>query len=495
MMFIAGQICASILVAESISAAPIHADWSLDNSGDAGQGTFSNVGGVPDFEFVITGDFDPTKSAVREDFYRNTVWDHLFGSGHKQESLGFGKDPSSDLKISVMTIRFDSPVEGSMLAIALTDLEGEDAILGASLGGVAIPTAQVAGWFQGLFDSRGGLNFPSGFDTQHAALVAQMDPDGLLSDESLGYLNPNTESASGWFIPNQPIDQLTITYRDRSGGPASIRVYMAVAEEPIVNPPSLREFLKPIAVSNGPLYEPTVVDFGALTGEITYEFFLKPTKTASRATLAGDGQWSIGLDSSTKKVGLFGPDGFEALFPGSGNRFEYGKDIHIIIGSYLSPHPNARPNATLYINGEAGRSVFDPRLAHVSGMVSLMASGPNFLFPMKSGSILHGWAVYDVPVWAAERAALSREPFRYERPEIADLPKILKISRSTEGSIGLEIFGAGEDSQPNLEYSTDLESWKRIATGVATFFEDTDPARVGRSAGYYRLTDGAEQIR
>ena len=62
-------------------------------------------------------------------------------------------------------------------------------------------------------------------------MVAEFDPDGLLSDEVLSPPS-GTESASAWFIPDAPFDLLTIEHRNRFGGAASMHVYLAVVPEP-----------------------------------------------------------------------------------------------------------------------------------------------------------------------------------------------------------------------------------------------------------------------
>jgi hypothetical protein len=225
------------------ASAATYADWTA-TSADGGTGTFNGVGGVPDFTFTLTGDFDTTKTAIDDDdVFDNSSWEATFGEGDNQESLRFGAfviGTLGDPLITPLTISFASPVNPSLLAFAVTDLELEDAVIGASLGGSPIPDATVAGWFQFLFDSKPGTggspHLPSGFDATNVAVVAEHDPDGLLSNEPVnpfGGNTANTESASAWFIPDTEFDTLTITHRYRGNvGSGSMHVYMAAVPEP-----------------------------------------------------------------------------------------------------------------------------------------------------------------------------------------------------------------------------------------------------------------------
>jgi hypothetical protein len=231
------------LTAAKASAEERYADWTVI-SGTNGTGTFNGVAEMPDFTFIITGNPDPASTLVDDDdVFDNSTWEANFGEGDNQESLRFGKTASPNLTISILTITFSSPVNPSGIwAFAVTDLEGEDAVIGASLAGNPIADAVVASWFQELFDSNPatqGLDLPSGFDADNVAVVAEFDPDGLLSDEILfnfipvAVQNGGTESASAWFVPNTPIDTLTITHRNRYGGAASMHVYIAATDTPI----------------------------------------------------------------------------------------------------------------------------------------------------------------------------------------------------------------------------------------------------------------------
>lgn len=225
------------------SAVSMYADWTLI-SGTDGTGTFDGVAGMPDFTFTLTEDVTPSDTEIDDDdIFDNTVWEALFGEGDNQESLRFGS-PGQDgsdnglLTNSTLTLTFDAPVDPlGTWAFAVTDLEREDAVISASLGGVPVPDKTVASWFRQLFDSQpatdGSPHLPSGFDAANVAVVAEVDTDGLLSDENFGDLSPGgTESASVWFIPSTPIDALTITHRNRFGGRSSMHVYAVVRPDP-----------------------------------------------------------------------------------------------------------------------------------------------------------------------------------------------------------------------------------------------------------------------
>ena len=213
-----------------------YADWTLTAHG-RGVGTFEGSHDMPDFTFdVVRPNVGFSMSVESGDDFDCVPWESRFGEGNGQESLrlrSLREESPLTPAITTLTINFESPTPSGW-AFAVTDLETEDAVIGASFDGSPIPDARVAGWFRGLFDSMGGVyNLPSGFDAANVAVVAQKDADGLLSNEAVGF--GGTESASAWFAPDTPIDTLTITHRNRYGGGglggyASMHVYLAVPE-------------------------------------------------------------------------------------------------------------------------------------------------------------------------------------------------------------------------------------------------------------------------
>ncbi|MEZ5325626.1 MAG: hypothetical protein R3F19_11250 [Verrucomicrobiales bacterium] len=465
-------------------AVPVYVDWSVDRAGTSGSGTFNGVGGMPDFLFTITGDFDSASTSVFKEDFRNIVWEHLYGSGRLQESLRFGRNPSAKIDMAVMTIDFETPVDPSSFAIALTDLEGEDAIIGASLRGVPIPNARIAKWFQGLFDSTGGVNFPSGFDATNAAIVAQVDSDGLLSDEIFDH--PSSESASGWFLPNESVDSLTITFRNRAGEAASMHVFMAAAPEPVSSPPSVREVLGMVAGSVGPIVGPTVVDFGHLPGATTYEFAFTAIRDGDSTAIAGDGHWAIKLEQVAQEgvVGtqpVFGlseagvADDYFERRAGQSIRSVFDRRVHVVVVNEAIGE-----TARLYIDGVEAGSVLNTKFS-LSGMVSLMATGTAFDYAMGAGSVMHGWAAYNGALSRSVITALSREPFPAAGPSAAML--LGDVSRRAQGGLVFSVPGA---SPVDVTYSIDLVNWEVIAEGVSRSFEDTDSTRINRVEGYYR---------
>jgi hypothetical protein len=193
---------------------------------------------MPDVTFSLSGDLIASDTEIDDDdAFDHAPWEDLFGEGDDQESLRW-RSPSgpATLSSSTVTIVFASPVAPTdSWGFAVTDLEGEDAVIRASLGGTPIADGVVAGWFQGLFDSQPGTSgsphLPSAFEAANSAVVAEFDPDGLLSNEILAPPS-GTESPSAWFLPDTPIDTLTVEHRNRFGGAASMHVYMAVVPEP-----------------------------------------------------------------------------------------------------------------------------------------------------------------------------------------------------------------------------------------------------------------------
>jgi len=223
----------------AVSCAPIfggvYADWEL-TSGLSGTATFDGAFGMPDLSFTLTGDAFPHATRIVDtDRFDNREWEDIFGEGDNQESLRFLSTHigGTSASTATVTLRFDSAVEPTgKWAFAVTDLEGEDAIIRASYADTPVPLSVISSWFQGLFDSKGNTHFPSGYDAPNAAVVAELDPDGLLSTELMPRDAIPTESASAWFVPNTPIDTLTISHQNRWwGGGASMHVYLAVGLE------------------------------------------------------------------------------------------------------------------------------------------------------------------------------------------------------------------------------------------------------------------------
>ncbi|MDG2382257.1 MAG: hypothetical protein P8N76_11350 [Pirellulaceae bacterium] len=195
-------VCASIVTLSTFTngvLAQTYVDWTLE-TGSSGTGTLAGAGGVPDFSFAVTGDFSESGLLVDdEDVFDNATWESLFGEGDNQESLRI-QGEADFLSTSVLTIDFSSSVPGSTWAFAVTDLEGEDAIISATASGVPVSNATIASWFQELFDSKPGpIDLPSGFDAANAALVAQFDSDGLLSQVPPPTSRVQSRQADGLF--------------------------------------------------------------------------------------------------------------------------------------------------------------------------------------------------------------------------------------------------------------------------------------------------------
>lgn len=228
----------------SINLSASYVDWTI-TTGSTGTGTLGGKLGFPDFTFAITGDVQNDETEIDgNDTFDHGPWETLFGEGDNQQSLRF-RSSGTGLTISNLTIDFSSTVAPSTnWAFAVTDLEGEDAVINASFMGNQIPKSEISSWFQGLFDSRpntDGSNLPSGFDSENLAVVAEFDQDGLLSDEIFSL--SGTESASAWFSPDVPVDQLTISHRNRFGGSASMHVYIAATSQTIPEPSTFKLML------------------------------------------------------------------------------------------------------------------------------------------------------------------------------------------------------------------------------------------------------------
>ncbi|MEM7383567.1 MAG: LamG-like jellyroll fold domain-containing protein, partial [Verrucomicrobiota bacterium] len=240
-------------------------------------------------------------------------------------------------------------------------------------------------------------------------------------------------------------------------------------------PPASRDGA--VAISNGPLTESTVVDFGDLTGDATYEFSFKAAKGGASTAIAGNDAWGLKLDQWNEQ-GVFGTTEFgvaDNIFDGVASIFD--EDVHVAFVS-----DTAAGETRLYINGAlAGTWAGNVGLTGQSRVMGARIEAPVDLFG--EGSVMYGWATYNTALSADDVAALSAIDFppRISGPRIA----IPSVSRGANGELEFSLEGEGTY---DIEYSTNLEpgSWTVIASDVSGSFSDADAARLGNLKGYYR---------
>jgi len=227
--------------------------------------------------------------------------------------------------------------------------------------------------------------------------------------------------------------------------------------------------------SSGALTEPTVVNFGPLSGDATYEFSFNAVKGGGSTAIAGSDAWALKLDQ-WQDQGLFGPTEFgvadHVFEPLDGKNVDsvFERDVHVVI-----VNDTAAGEARLYLNGEqVGFWLGNFELA---GEVGLMAARLSLGDAMGDGSIMYGWATYNSAL-TDENIALLASPVEKPRP-----PAPMDVGFSADGNFSLTI---PDGTTADIEYSQDLQNWEVIANDVMGVYEDSNTARLGNPVGYYR---------
>ena len=166
-----------------------------------------------------------------------------------------------------------------------------------------------------------------------------------------------------------------------------------------------RSALGAVSVSSGPLSSPTLVDFGELSGDVSYEFSFNAVKEGASTALAGNAAWALKLDQ-WNETGFIGTTEFGVADNTSTVPAVFGADTHVVFVS-----DTAAGETHIYVNGAlAGTLGGNPVLA---GMVTVMGAtrdaGPIDVFG--AGSVMHGWATYNTALSADDVAALAGAPF------------------------------------------------------------------------------------
>ncbi|MEM7383617.1 MAG: LamG-like jellyroll fold domain-containing protein [Verrucomicrobiota bacterium] len=114
-----------------------------------------------------------------------------------------------------------------------------------------------------------------------------------------------------------------------------------------------------VAISSGPITESTVVDFGDLTGDATYEFSFKAMKGGASTAIAGNDAWGLKLDQWNEQ-GVFGTTEFgvaDNIFDGVASIFD--EDVHVAFVS-----DTTAGETRLYIDSMMEKAIF-PEVNHL----------------------------------------------------------------------------------------------------------------------------------
>ena len=156
----------------------------------------------------------------------------------------------------------------------------------------------------------------------------------------------------------------------------------------------------------GALTEPTVVDFGDLSGDASYEFFFKAIKAGASTAIAGNDAFAFKLDQWNEQ-GVFGTTVFgvaDNLFTaveGKSAASVFDRDVHVVL-----VNDTAAGETRLYVDGDHV-GVLDGNF-ELAGEAKVMGAriAAN-TDPMGDGSVMHKWAVYNSALSGAEIADLA----------------------------------------------------------------------------------------
>jgi hypothetical protein len=204
-------------------------------------------------------------------------------------------------------------------------------------------------------------------------------------------------------------------------------------------PPTPWKAVLMVAGDSQPTSAPTVVDFGALDGDATYEFFFTANKAGASTAIAGNNSFAIKLDQWNEQ-GLFGTTQFgvaDNLFTaaeGQSVASIFGSPAHAVI-----VNDTGAGESRLYLNGaHAGTWAGNFTLAGETKIMGARLSAETD--HMGPGSVMHSWATYDGMLSADAIAA-----------KFAGLPAI-DSAGGTISSVGLQ------DGNVVIEYTGSLKS-------------------------------------
>ena len=156
----------------------------------------------------------------------------------------------------------------------------------------------------------------------------------------------------------------------------------------------------------GALKEPTIVDFGDLSGDASYEFHFNAVKAGASTAIAGNNAFAIKLDQWNEQ-GVFGTTVFGVAdnvftpLDGKSVASVFDRDVHVVV-----VNDTAAGETRLYVDGDHV-GVLDGNF-ELAGEAKVMGARiEQNTDPMGEGSVMHKWAVYNSALSAAEIADLA----------------------------------------------------------------------------------------
>jgi hypothetical protein len=151
---------------------------------------------------------------------------------------------------------------------------------------------------------------------------------------------------------------------------------------------------------------PTIVDFGDLSGDASYEFYFKAIKAGASTAVAGNNAFAIKLDQWNEQ-GVFGTtvfgvaDNVFTAVEGKSVASVFDRDVHVVV-----VNDTAAEETRLYVDGDhVGVLAGNFELAGEGKVMGARTTANTD--PMGDGSVMHKWATYNSALTDAEIAALA----------------------------------------------------------------------------------------
>jgi hypothetical protein len=185
--------------------------------------------------------------------------------------------------------------------------------------------------------------------------------------------------------------------------------------------------LASVASSTESVSVPTIVDFGDLSGDASYEFYFKAIKSGASTAIAGNDAFALKLDQWNEQ-GVFGTTVFgvadNVFTPVEGKSVAsvFDRDVHVVV-----VNDTAAGETRLYVDGDhVGVLSGNFELA---GEAKVMGARINAnTDPMGEGSVMHKWATYNVPLTDAQIAELAAAAGGGDAPSIS-------VVRNADGTL------------------------------------------------------------
>jgi hypothetical protein len=190
-----------------------------------------------------------------------------------------------------------------------------------------------------------------------------------------------------------------------------------------------------VASSTESVEGPTIVDFGDLSGDASYEFYFNAVGETSGAStaIAGNNAFAIKLDQWNRQ-GVFGTtvfgvaDNVFTAVEGKSAASVFDRDVHVVV-----VNDTGAEETRLYVDGDhVGVLAGNFELAGEGKVMGARISANTD--PMGAGSVMHKWATYNVALTDAEIAALAAAAGGGDAPAIS-------VVRNADGSLTVTFDG------------------------------------------------------